>query len=137
MHEAETWNIAETFQKEHSIANVFMHHPDFIEGVTARLIERKKTRPNWQPNQIEDVTAEEIDQFFEKGAKKLPLLENGGHATYKEYPHQKLALPTEKEILDFRGKQGKMTEEVVQHFVDVKGGKLGVREKVEEVLERH
>jgi 3-hydroxyisobutyryl-CoA hydrolase len=44
-------------------------------------------------------------------------------------------LPTEEEILRVSG-EGRMGEEVVQHFLKEKNGKVGVREKVEEVLER-
>jgi 3-hydroxyisobutyryl-CoA hydrolase len=136
MRVAKEWNIAETFQKEHDIATAFMHHPDFVEGVTARLIERKKTRPEWQPNTLEDVTEEEVQRFFQSGKDLLPLLESGAKATYKEYPHKYLALPTEKEILEKYNSGAVMSEEVVQHFLQSKSGKVGVREKVAEVLER-
>jgi len=136
MHVAKEWNIAETFQKEHDIATAFMHHPDFIEGVTARLIERKKTRPNWTPNTLEEVTDEEVARFFQRGKDVLPLLESGAKAAYKEYPHKNLALPTEKEILDVWKGGNVMSEEIVQHFLKERGGKVGVREKVGEVLER-
>jgi 3-hydroxyisobutyryl-CoA hydrolase len=136
MRVAKDWNIAETFQREHDIATAFMHHPDFIEGVTARLIERKKTRPNWQPNNLEDVTEEEVQRFFQKGSDLLPLLESGAKAMYKEYPFKHLALPTQQEILEVYSNGSVMPEEVVQHFSKERGGKVGVREKVEEVLER-
>ncbi|KIV99459.1 uncharacterized protein PV09_08884 [Verruconis gallopava] len=134
------WSIIQTFQAEHDIAAAFMAHPDFVEGVTARLIERKKERPNWQPNQLEDVTEDMVRGFFRKGlGGGLKLLDNLPGADYKEYPWKKLALPTEDEILEVagRGKQTMMTEEVVQHFLKERKGKVGVREKVEEVLERH
>jgi 3-hydroxyisobutyryl-CoA hydrolase len=137
MRVAKTWNIAETFQKEHDIATAFMHHPDFVEGVTARLIERKKTRPDWQPNSLEDVTKQEVQRFFQRGKDLLPLLESGPNATYKQYPHKHLALPTEREILAESRNGTVMSEEVVQYFLKNRGGKVGVREKVEEVLERH
>jgi 3-hydroxyisobutyryl-CoA hydrolase len=136
MRVAKDWNIAETFQREHDIATAFMHHPDFVEGVTARLIERKKTRPDWQPNTLEDVTSEEVDRFFQKGKDVLPLLESGAEARYSEYPHKKLALPTEQEILNVYDGGNVQAEEVVQHFLTERGGKVGIREKVGEVLER-
>jgi 3-hydroxyisobutyryl-CoA hydrolase len=138
MREARDWNIAETFQKELDIATHFMHHPDFIEGVTARLIERSKERPNWSPNQLEDVTESQVAKFFQNiRGEKLGLLESGTHATFGEYPHARLALPSEKEILAVYEGGARMKEEVVQHFIKDRDGKVGVREKVEEVLERH
>jgi 3-hydroxyisobutyryl-CoA hydrolase len=134
---AREWNIAETFQREHNIASTFMHHPDFVEGVSARLINRTKERPNWSPNTLEDVTEDQVDAFFAKPrGPPLGLLETGPRATYNEYPHQKLALPTEEEVLKIWDGGNKMAEEVVQHFVGESNGKVGVREKVEEVLER-
>jgi 3-hydroxyisobutyryl-CoA hydrolase len=138
MREARDWDIAETFQKELDIATHFMHHPDFVEGVTARLIERSKERPNWAPNQLEDVTESQVGEFFKQvRGEKLGLLESGSHAQFKEYPHAKLALPTEEEILAVYKGGNVMKEEVIQHFIKDRDGKVGVREKVEEVLERH
>jgi 3-hydroxyisobutyryl-CoA hydrolase len=134
------WSIGETFRAEHDIATAFMAHPDFVEGVTARLIERKKERPNWQPNTLEDVTEDQVRAFFRKGlGGGLELLENGQASDYRNYPFAKLALPTEEEILREIGEGNgrKMKEEVVQHFVKERNGKVGVREKVEEVVERH
>jgi 3-hydroxyisobutyryl-CoA hydrolase len=130
-----SWSIGQTFQAELDIAAAFMAHPDFVEGVTARLIERKKERPNWTPNSLEEVRDKEVNAFFRKSPSgPLALLESGPGADYRSYPHAKLGLPTEKEILEVA--QGKMGEEVVQHFVKERNGKVGVREKVEEVLER-
>ena len=48
-----------------------------------------------------------------------------------------LALPSEKEILAVYKEGSVMKEEVIQHFIKDRDGKVGVREKVEEVLERH
>lgn len=136
MREAKEWNIAETFQRELDIATHFMHHPDFIEGVTARLINRTKERPNWSPNSLEDVTDKQVNSFFRQvEGERLGLLETGEHADFAEYPHAQLALPTEKEILAVS--EGRSNEEIVNHFIQERDGKVGVREKVEEVMERH
>ena len=115
-----------------------MAQGDFVEGVTARLIERKKERPNWSPNSLEDVTDDMVKVFFRKSGNPLALLESGPGADYRAYPHAGLGLPTEEEILREagKGKSKRMTEEVVQAFLKARNGKVGVREKVEEVLER-
>ncbi|KAF2468811.1 3-hydroxyisobutyryl-CoA hydrolase mitochondrial precursor, partial [Lindgomyces ingoldianus] len=124
------WSIAETFQREYDIAAHFMAHPDFIEGVTARLIERKKERPNWQPNSLAEVTQKEVAKFFERKSA-LPLVSSGD---YKEYPHAWIGLPREHEILGLAA--GKSSDEVIATLVEKYEGKQGVREKVLEVLER-
>lgn len=136
MQTARSWNIAEAFQHEHNIAARFMAHPDFVTGVTARLIERSKDRPSWKPNTIEEVTEREVKSFFNKPLK-LALLNDSEAARYEEYPHRSLTLVTEADILAFKRQHSSTTnDQIVKHFVDRSKGKQGVREKVEEVLER-
>lgn len=124
------WSIAETFQREYDIAARFMSHPDFVEGVTARLIERKKERPNWKPNNFDKVQPQEVQEFF-KRRSELPLISSGD---YKEYPHQWIGLPKESEIL--REAAGKNSKEAIASLLEKYEGKQGVRERVAEVLER-
>ncbi|KAJ4290427.1 3-hydroxyisobutyryl-CoA hydrolase [Kalmusia sp. IMI 367209] len=127
------WTIAETFQKEHDIASHFMAHPDFVEGVTARLIQRKKERPNWKPNTLAEVKNAEVQSFFvrDEGKPGLSLLSS---TNYDEYPHAWIGLPREEEI--WREASGKAADEVVATLLEKYEGKQGVREKVKEVLER-
>jgi 3-hydroxyisobutyryl-CoA hydrolase len=133
MHIGRQWSIAETFQKEHDIATHFMAHPDFVEGVTARLINRTKERPNWQPNKLEDVQESEVNEFFThpRGKPGLALL---SQANYEEYPHAWIGLPREDEI--WKEASSKAPDEVVGTLLEKYNGKQGVREKVAEVLER-
>ncbi|KAF3037190.1 hypothetical protein E8E12_002083 [Didymella heteroderae] len=128
------WTIAQTFQKEYDIASTFMAHPDFVEGVTARLIERKKERPNWQPNTLDEVKKEDVHSFFvgKQNGEKLPLISD---ADYKEYPHAWIGLPKEDEIL--REMSGKKAEDAIASLLEKYEGKQGVREKVAEVMERY
>jgi 3-hydroxyisobutyryl-CoA hydrolase len=128
-----TWSIAQTFQHEHDIASQFMSHPDFVEGVTARLIERRKERPNWQPNTLEKVQQRHVAEFFlgAEDGSKLPLI---SEADYKEYPHAWIGLPKEREIQNLAGSMKR--EDVVATLLEKYEGKQGVREKVAEVLER-
>jgi len=128
------WSIAETFQREYDIASHFMAHPDFVEGVTSRLIERKKERPNWQPNTLEQVKRREVDAFFASAADgtRLPLI---SEVDYREYPHAWIGLPREEEILREAG--GKKKEDVVAILLEKYEGKQGVREKIAEVFDRY
>ena len=130
------WNIAETFRHEHNIASKFMAHPDFVEGVTARLIDRKKERPDWKPNTFDKVSREEINAFFQQ-QPTLELLNSGERSQYKEYPHAWIALPKEDDVLKVMRKEQLMPEEVIKHFVTQTRGKQGVRQKVSEILERY
>lgn len=133
MRVGRNWSIAQTFQKEHDIASAFMAHPDFTTGVTAKLIERKKERPDWQPNSLDAVSKTDVHAFFQEkaSAEKLQLLNN---RDYTQYPHAWIGLPREDEILAALG--GAKKEDAVVALLDKYGGKQGVREKVEEVLER-
>jgi 3-hydroxyisobutyryl-CoA hydrolase len=136
LRQGRDWDIAQAFQNEHEIARVFMRHPDFINGVRARLVERSKERPNWQPNTLEDVTTADVDQFF-AGINRggLEFWTSGPEAKYKSYPHAWLALPTDAEI-EARLSQGASPSEIIAAISKEKHGKVGVREKVEEVVER-
>lgn len=126
------WSIRQTFQREYDIASQFMAHPDFVEGVTARLIKRTKERPNWNPNTIADVKTKDVDAFFTNGPSgPLPLI---SETDYKEYPHAWIGLPREEEILREAG--GKKSEDVVANLLEKYEGKQGVREKIAEVLDR-
>lgn len=147
MRVGHNWNIAEAFQHEHNIASKFMAHPDFVEGVTARLVRRQKERPNWQPNDFNSINPDAIEQEFFSERPSLPLLTYGQEAMYKEYPHMNMGagdhqwatgLPSETDILRFLRAPGKnkTKEEVLSHFMQIKDEKMGVKEKVEEVLER-
>ncbi|KNG52502.1 3-hydroxyisobutyryl-CoA hydrolase mitochondrial precursor [Stemphylium lycopersici] len=132
MRTGSRWSIAQAFQKEYEIASRFMAHPDFVEGVTARLVDRKKERPNWKPNTLDDVKRKDVDAFFASGEEApLPLI---SQADYKEYPHSWIGLPREDEILREAG--GKKTEDVVAKLLEKYEGKQGVREKIAEVMDR-
>lgn len=138
MRLGKSWNIAEAFQNEHAIASEFMRHPDFVNGVTARLITRSKERPNWKPNTLEEVQEQDVDKFFEKVGDSntaLKLMESGPDATFQKYPHSFLGLPTDEEIAK-KYQEGKTTQQVVTEILKEKNGKVGVKEKVEEFAER-
>ncbi|KAF1815590.1 3-hydroxyisobutyryl-CoA hydrolase mitochondrial precursor [Eremomyces bilateralis CBS 781.70] len=135
MRVARTWDIATAFRMEHAIAGVFMAHPDFVEGVSARLIERKKTRPDWKPNTLPEVSEQQVQKFF-NAEPELELLVNRKESSFVEYPHKDIGLPQEKDIRQVAKEGRYMGEEIVQHFLEKKKHKQGVREKVEEVLER-
>lgn len=136
MRDGRGWDIAETFRREHLIASRFMEHPDFVEGVTARLVRRQKERPNWQPGSFEEVTQDMVEGFF-AGEPELQLLkEQSERSAYREYPHQRVVgLPTEQDFA-YALREGTPREEMAQLFAQQTNAKVGVQEKLGEYLER-
>ncbi|TIA28408.1 ClpP/crotonase [Aureobasidium pullulans] len=116
-------NIAQTFQNEHNIASKFMEHPDFVEGVSARLIRKPAQTPEWSKTTFDQVSETEAS------APDGP--------PYTDHPYAWTALPREAEVEAFvKSNHRYDIPSVVEHFVRVKRGKMGVREKVEEVMTR-
>ena len=137
------WDIAETFKREYSMASAFMHHPDFVEGVSAKLI-RKSSKgeepvaPKWQASSLDEVSWNDVDNFFvtSRNEQPLKLLNQGPLATYRTYPHAWLGLPTEADVKAVVDRGVISTSDVVRDFMINREGKLGVKEKVSEILKR-
>jgi len=129
------WSISETFQREHVIAGNFMRHPDFVEGVKARLMSKPPRQAQWQPATLAEVSQETVDSFFTipEGESRLPLLSD---KDYTKYPHQRFALPSESEIETFVREHGQSSQQVIKEFAQRSNQKEGVQEKVAEVLSR-
>ena len=129
------WTISETFQREYHIASRFMAHPDFISGVSARLIKKPPITPQWRPSKIGEVHNSDIEQFFHVEGKGRQLELIGGH-DYTDYPFRNLALPREQDVADLVRQGGQSKESIIDHFVSQRNGKPGVQEKVMEVVQR-
>lgn len=131
------WSIRDAFVREHAMASKFMAHPDFTEGVTALLVDRRPA--SWQPASLEDISPDEsarlTDEFFlvPRGQAPLELLTE---ANYDEYPHARFGVPTEKQVED-KVALGIMTRpQIVEAFLEERRQKQGVKEVVEEILAR-
>ena len=134
------WDIHETFEREHRIATRFISHPDFVEGVTARLAKPRR-EPMWNPSRLEDVTESDIASFFDDGSQsgnhqvRLQLFEPSPHrpdrrqldTRYKQYPHADLALPAEDWIRAVVAEAARNRRNTVKEIVRRRGDKLGVR----------
>ena len=128
------WSISETFQREYHIASRFMEHPDFVNGVSARLIRKPPQAPVWDPPTLEAVADSEVERFFMvEGEERLELL---SPTDYNQYRYGYLSLPREVEVAEVVRRGGQSWGKVVDGFLGQRNGKVGVREKVEEVLER-
>ena len=129
------WSISETFQREHEISANFMRHPDFVEGVKARLMSKPARQAEWKPATLQEVTDETVESFFKipEGESRLALL---SQADYNEYPHAHFALPSEKEIEHVVRQGHPSRRPVVDAFLQKYAHREGVRRKVVEVLAR-
>lgn len=122
--------------------------PDFKTGVTAVLVEKIKTRPEWSPARLEDVNDSELlKKFF---SEFTPDKETAPRITPPPYVEgnktidpMQFALPSEAEIrsmVDGSHKSSGATEitldELLDKFKSLRKGKAGVREKILEVVER-
>lgn len=134
------WDISEAFQREYHMASKLMMLPDFAAGVTARVIDSPHTTPTWNPSSVHEVQDSAVDQIFlTEGEERLTLPRLG---TFKEYPEM-MGLPTElgvksalEQVTETGGKSGNLKTKVVNKLVRDTRGKMGVKEKVEEVLNR-
>ncbi|KAG0236518.1 hypothetical protein BGW41_000386 [Actinomortierella wolfii] len=141
LREGRHLQIADCFRMEHQLCRQFLKDHDFVEGVKALLIE-KTNKPQWKPATIEEVDREKMLSAYFRNQPPKPLkLTNS--ISWAKYPHARFGLPSEEEIRKVvRGEvQGSgplqlTTDEVVEVFVKKTGGKIGVREKVTEVLSR-
>ncbi|SMY21696.1 unnamed protein product [Zymoseptoria tritici ST99CH_1A5] len=135
-----SWTIAQTFRNEHTIASRFMEHPDFIEGVTALLVDKPKRTPTWTPESLDQVSKKDVDAFFDfSRPTTFELLDQeagGSGEDYTAYPHAWIGLPSDNEVRAQVGNGGTTKEKVVEYFVKKRSGKQGVKEKVEEILKR-
>lgn len=130
-----SWSIRETFRREHAIATQFMKHPDFVEGVSALLMSKGNPRaPEWQPATLEDIKnpAEVVDPFFE-GSSKLEFLND---ASFKEYPHAHLGLPSEVDVQKVVQNDMFTPAEAREHILASFDNRQGVAEVLSEIMER-
>ncbi|KAK5939239.1 3-hydroxyisobutyryl-CoA hydrolase [Knufia obscura] len=135
------WSITETFIREHEMAARFMQHPDFTEGVSAKLINKPATKPKWQPATLKEVSNNDVETFFTlpDDIDGLELLEPspGALRDYSDYPHAKFGLPRERDIEAVVRNIGRQGPEAVADEVSKQwNNKPGVSEKVTDVLAR-
>lgn len=131
-----TWSISETFQREYEIAASFMRHPDFVEGVKARLMSKPPRQAEWSPATLAEVTREDVESFFNGPNGETNRLSLLSDQDYEQYPHERFALPREELIEKFVRESGQSEKQVVKEFLDRWAQKEGVQEKVLDVLKR-
>ncbi|BGP22673.1 3-hydroxyisobutyrate dehydrogenase [Rhodotorula toruloides] len=133
-------------------------HPDFRHGVNELLIKKHKPeekRPDWKPATLGEVSDDHVQKTFfshpppftNPPLPKLNLsrMQRGAQAypTYRVSPHAKWLLPSERDVEKVvKGEDAGSDEyavtrqEIIDRLVARWRGKVGVVEKVEEVLSR-
>ncbi|KAJ7632999.1 3-hydroxyisobutyryl-coenzyme A hydrolase isoform 1 [Roridomyces roridus] len=143
-----TQTLAEALNMELKIATAFCNgaSPDFGTGVTAVLVTKSKGRPDWKPSSVEEVTDEIVERFFSPHSKYLanaPTVELDAGRGASERTQLRYTLPTEDDIRDVitgadpdSGDMGYTLDDLLEYYHDSRAGKLGVAEKILEVVER-
>jgi 3-hydroxyisobutyryl-CoA hydrolase len=106
----------------------------------------KETPPSWSPATLKEVTSEIVSRFFEpespylEGAPELTIPEEGPDRLSNA---MKFALPSENEIgsvvIGQHRSGGEMSlriDELLGRFAELRPGKMGMKEKIIEVIER-
>ncbi|KAI0491056.1 enoyl-CoA hydratase/isomerase [Xylaria cf. heliscus] len=133
------WSISETFQREYQIAAHFMRHPDFTEGVSARLLSEQRPRPTpkWQPASLEAVNPEDnIEAPFFSATKDVPALKLLTSRDFDDYPYKSFGVPTEQEVEATVLEGTKTHREIIEYFIAKKNGRQGMGPIVNEILWR-
>lgn len=112
---------------------------------------KSKERANWQPSTLADISQQHVrSTFFDISPKSevaasIPKLAPlpASIQTYKQYPHQNFALPSERLIekvikgeLKSSGNLALTRKEVVEWFKSEWSDKAGLMTKLNEVLDR-
>jgi 3-hydroxyisobutyryl-CoA hydrolase len=119
--------------------------PDFIAGVTAKLLTKPKANPTWSPAKLEDVAEDLVARFHQSkqavGASKVQL-----HPTLRnnETPNpMTYALPTERLIQQLvegshisSASTAITLPELLSRLQAMKHHKNGIQEKVMDVVHR-
>jgi len=138
-------SLLETLNMELKIATAFCSgaSPDFITGVKAVMVDRTEKRPLWSPASLDDVSAEIVANFFEPKSPYLTLApeltipaELTSDTKVNPVKCENYALPSEKEIGSAITKAWIQFEELLKMFTEQRPGKLGVKEKIYEVVQR-
>jgi len=133
-------DLVAAFNEEMKICQHFMASPNFVEGVTALLVEKRPVK--WDPATLSEVTPELVDSFFETPADPVQVAFTNDR-TFTNYPHR-FGLPSQQDVMDFVTGETSTIEtkatrnDVIQHFSKQYPGsmKLGLSQYLNELLDR-
>jgi len=95
----------------------------------------EKRQPQWIPARIEDVTIEDIHSDFLSPVEACPI--HRLDINFKSRKYEMFLLPTTQEVFKMKSKYNpKLNTNIIKWFVNNRKQKFGVREKVEDILNR-
>ena len=138
MRLGKTWDIANTFRREYQMAAKFMKSPDFNAGVKAVLVDKEVNGPaKWKPASLDEIPpGANISEPYFTNDPELPPLKLLNGRTYSQYPYNKFGLPNEHDVMEVIAKGNFTREKLIDHFVQTRRGKQGIREVVSDILDR-
>ncbi|THG99971.1 hypothetical protein EW026_g2486 [Hermanssonia centrifuga] len=154
IRKGKTINLQEALQMELNIATAYCASsgasPDFHTGVTAVLVDKIIERPAWYPATLGEVSDSEISKKFFSDytptsgtSPALAFPEALDPAKGTRFSPVLFALPTEQEIRQLvdgshasSGATAITLQELLNKLNLLRQGKMGIREKVLEVVER-
>lgn len=146
-----TNDIRSQFELELVTATNMMHNEiennDFVKGVSHKLIEKIKDPffPDWTALDAlkKDFFSKVKEGSIHTAKLPVPLIESFFGLTYKDYPYN-MGLPRNKQVQNYiTGNDGSgrsylpTPTEVIKHFKLTNPDKLGVEEKVKQILAIH
>lgn len=142
LRQGKTLGIKDALNAEYRIAENFMYGHEFAEGVIAKLIEKRE--PKWEPASFEGVGSSLVAQYLTPRASSESenITFHYPDVNYLQYPH-KYGLPTEQQVQDYITGNDSIdrefkvtTDEVFEHFDNITKSKLGIKAKIQDILER-
>ena len=94
-------NILDCLKMEYRMVAQFLKTPDFLEGVTAKLIDKPPRTAVWTPS-LKDanvLTGPLLEKLFFEPNEETNKIKFYSRASYYDYPHRTLSgLPTDRDI---------------------------------------
>ena len=144
LNKGKTIGITDVLNMEYRLAEHFMYHPDFVEGVSAKLLTKPAREPSWSPPTISEVSTSAIQDMFSTKADSVATDIDFVYPdiNFHQYPHS-FGLPSEVDVCNYvtgndnSDREFKVSrQEVLDNFQLLTKGKVGVSRKVGEILDR-
>ncbi|PVU98445.1 hypothetical protein BB559_001578 [Furculomyces boomerangus] len=130
-------SIKQCLDMEGQVASKIITTNDYIQGVTELLITKTKN-PKFDPPTVDKLDLGFIKKKYFEDYDERFRLEFKNSIDYHEYPHGEYTLPSETSIVEHVSKLGQTlsNEQIVERFDKMYNGKIGIKEKVWNVLQR-
>ncbi|KAJ1916098.1 3-hydroxyisobutyryl-CoA hydrolase [Mycoemilia scoparia] len=136
-------SLKRCYAAEYQLAQKFLNNHDVHEGISEQLI-TKSRNPKWNPPTLGEVSLDSIRKEYFSNPSKLSVDFINKDKDHPSVELFKYALPSEDkikrvvkgDILNSSGQKLTTRDEIVGYFELSKGFKIGVAEKVNEVLDR-